>query len=57
MLYNRENLQEYYTVAPKQNTGINSKGCKSSDGDMVIPWRRSFEEVHENFAKTIGRHI
>jgi hypothetical protein len=43
-------------VAPKKNTGINSKGFMSLDGDMMIQWRRSFE-VHESFAKTIGRHI
>jgi hypothetical protein len=49
-------LQKYHTVAPKKNTGINSKGFTSLDGDMMIQWRRSFE-VHESFAKTIGRHI
>ncbi len=50
MVYNRENLQKYHTVAPKKNTGINSKGFTSSDGGMMIQWRRSFE-VHERFAK------
>jgi hypothetical protein len=56
MVYNRENLQKYHTLAPKKNTEINSKGFTSSDGDTMIQWRRSFE-VHESFAKTIGRHI
>jgi len=56
MVYNRENLQKYHAVAPKKNVGINSKGLTSLDGDMIIQWRRSFE-VHESFAKTIGRHI
>jgi hypothetical protein len=56
MVYNKENLQKYHTVAPKKNTRINSKGFTSLDGDMMIQWRRSFE-VHESFAKTIGRHI
>jgi hypothetical protein len=49
MAYNRENLQKYHAVAPKKNTGINSKGFTSSDGDMMIRWRRSFD-VHESFA-------
>jgi len=56
MVNNRENLQKYHIVAPKKNTGINSKGFTSLDGDMMIQWRRSFE-VHESFTKTIGRHI
>ncbi len=56
MVDNKENLQKYHTVAPKKNTRINSKGFTSLDGDMMIQWRRSFE-VHESFAKTIGRHI
>jgi len=56
MVYNRENLHKYHTVAPKKNTRIKSKGFTSSDGDMKIQWRRSFEN-HESFAKTIGRHI
>jgi hypothetical protein len=56
MVYNRENLQKYRTVAPKKNTGTNNKGFTSSYGDMMIQWRTSFE-VHESFCKTIGRHI
>jgi hypothetical protein len=56
MVNNMENLQKYHTVAPKKNIGINRKGFTSLDGDMMIQWRRSFE-VHESFAKTIGRHI
>jgi hypothetical protein len=55
MVYKKENLQKYHTVARKENTGINNKGFTSLDGDMMIQWRRSFE-VHESFAKTIGRH-
>jgi hypothetical protein len=43
MVYNRKNLQKYHTVAPKKNTGINSMGFASLDGDMMIQWRRSFE--------------
>jgi len=55
MVCKRENLQKYHNVAPKENTRINNKGFTSLDGDMMIQWRRSFE-VHESFAKTIGRH-
>jgi hypothetical protein len=36
-------------MVPKKNTGINSKGFTSSDGDMMIQWRRSYE-VHGSFA-------
>jgi hypothetical protein len=43
-------------VVPKKNIGINSKGFMSSDGDVMIQRRRSFE-IHESFAKTIGKHI
>jgi hypothetical protein len=56
MVYNMENLQKYHIVALKKNTRKNSKGFTSSNGDMMIQWRRSFE-VHESFAKTIGTHI
>jgi hypothetical protein len=55
MVYNRENLQKYRTVAPKKNTGTNNKGF------IVLIWWHDdpMENVlwSESFCKTIGRHI